>query len=229
MSLVRTLGKVAMGIIVAKGVERITGRRRGGSGLGGLISGLMGGNNSSSGGISNLLKGLSGKGGGGGLGSILNSFSGETQNNKNANSESRSKNDFGNLFNDTLQGKEAQASEDDEKKAEIILRAMIHAAKADGHLDDEEKRKITEHLDDISEEEANFVRQELQAPLDTQGLIKSIPKGMEEQVYLMSLLVINLDSKEEAQYLDQLAKGLNISPQVSNQIHEKLGALQLYS
>ena len=89
--------------------------------------------------------------------------------------------------------------------------------------------KITEHLGDISEEEANFVRQELQAPLDTQGLINSVPRGMEEQVYLMSLLAINLDSKEEAQYLDELARGLSVSQQVSNQIHEKLGAPQLYS
>ena len=52
---------------------------------------------------------------------------------------------------------------------------------------------------------------------------------MEEQVYFMSLLAIDLDSNEEARYLDTLAKGLNISNEVCNQIHEKLGAPALYS
>ena len=45
----------------------------------------------------------------------------------------------------------------------------------------------------------------------------------------MSLLAIDLDSQAEAQYLDQLAKALKISPDVSNQIHKKLGAPPLYS
>jgi uncharacterized membrane protein YebE (DUF533 family) len=45
----------------------------------------------------------------------------------------------------------------------------------------------------------------------------------------MSLLAIDLDSKPEAQYLDQLAKGLNINQQQCNAIHEKLGVPQLYA
>ena len=96
-------------------------------------------------------------------------------------------------------------------------------------MDDGEKQKITEHLGDVSTEEADFVRQELNAPLDTQALINSVPRGMEQQVYFMSLLAIDLDSNKEAHYLDQMAKGLNISHQVCNQIHEKLGAPALYA
>ena len=106
---------------------------------------------------------------------------------------------------------------------------MISAAKSDGELDDEEKRKITEHLGDATQEEIDFVRQELEAPLDTQSLIKSVPRGMEEQVYFMALLAIDLDSNQEAHFLDELAKGLNISNQTCNQIHEKLGAPALYA
>ncbi|MGK0271081.1 MAG: uncharacterized membrane protein YebE (DUF533 family) [Cocleimonas sp.] len=52
---------------------------------------------------------------------------------------------------------------------------------------------------------------------------------MEQQVYFMSLLAIDLDSNEEAHYLDELAKGLNISQDICNQIHEKVGAPALYS
>ena len=42
-------------------------------------------------------------------------------------------------------------------------------------------------------------------------------------------MAIDLDSNQEAQYLDQLAKGLNIQPQLANQIHEQLGAPTIYS
>ena len=219
MSLMGTLGRVAMGIIVSKGVGKVLGR--GGSssgGLGGLLGGLMGGRQSG-GGLGGLLGGLSGSNGGGGLGSILDSLGGGSQ----------SSGGMGGMLNDALQGNAVSANSEEEAQAEVLLKAMLNAAKSDGVIDDEEKRKITEHLGDISDEEANFVRSELESPLDTQGLINSVPNGMEQQVYFMSLLAIDLDSNEEAKYLDELAKGLNISHDVCNQIHEKLGAPALYS
>ncbi len=225
MSLMGTLGKVAMGVIVAKGVGKMLGGGgSSGGGLGGLLGGLTGGNKSntgSTGGLGDLLGGLSGKSGGGGLGGILNSLGG--------NSGSQTGGGLGGLLNNALQGNDSSASADQDSQAEVMLRAMISAAKSDGELDDEEKRKITEHLGDATQEEIDFVRQELEAPLDTQGLIKSVPRGMEEQVYFMALLAIDLDSNHEAHFLDELAKGLNISNQTCNQIHEKLGAPALYA
>jgi len=269
MSLMGTLGKVAMGVIVAKGVGKVMGNnantsggglgdmlgslmggnanQAGGlggllgslaggnaqagsnAGLGGLLGGILGGNTNqaggSAGGLGDLLAGLSGQAGGGGLGGLLGSLGGAT-----AANTSSSTPDFGSMFNAALQGKEPeQISQQDEDNAAILLRAMISAAKADGELDASEQQKITEHLGDVSDEEANFVQQELQAPLDLEGLIASVPSGLEQQVYLMSLMSITLDSKEEAVYLDGLRRGLNISEQASNEIHEKLGAPTLYS
>ncbi len=215
MSLMGTLAKVAMGIAVAKGVGKMMGGgRSGGSGggLGDLLGGLTGGGS---------------KGGsGGGLGGILDSLGGGS---KISNSEGGSGGGLGDLLNNALQGKEAPESTQQESEAKTLIRAMVYAARADGTLDDNEKSKITEKLGGVSEDEANFVRQELTAPLDVKGFIQSIPRGMEEQVYMMSLFAIDLDSNEEAHYLDQLASGLNISHQACNQIHEKLGAPAIYS
>lgn len=214
MSLMGTLAKVAMGIAVAKGVGKMMGGgRKGGSGggLGDLLGGLTGG---------------ASKGGSGGLGGILDSLGGGS---KISNSEGNNGSGLGDLFNNALQGKEAPATNQQEEEAKVLLRAMIYAARADGHLDDNEKQKITEKLGDVSEEEANFVRHELSAPIDVKGFINSVPRGMEEQTYMMSLLAIDLDSNEEAHYLDQLAKGLNMSHQVCNEIHEKLGAPAIYT
>lgn len=224
MSLVRTLGRIAMGVIVAKAAKKMMGGgKSNGGGLGGLLGGLMGGKQSDSsnhnGGLGDLLGGLSGKNGGGGLGGMLDSLGGGSQNSGG----------LGGMLNDAMQGNNVSASNDEEAQAELLLTAMLNAAKSDGEIDDEEKRKITEHLGDVSEEEAHFVRQELEKPLNTQELINSVPRGMEQQVYFMSLLAIDLDSNAEAQYLDELAKGLDISQDICNQIHEKVGAPALYS
>jgi uncharacterized membrane protein YebE (DUF533 family) len=114
-------------------------------------------------------------------------------------------------------------------QATLIIRAMINAAKSDGEIDETEREKIITHLGDVSDEEAKFLRTELAAPLNTEEFIRSVPRGMENQVYLMSLTAIDLDSQAEAKYLQQLAQGLRISEQTCNQIHEKVGAVKLYS
>lgn len=276
MSLMGTLGKVAMGIIVAKGVGKVMGGTAGGTssggglsdmlgglmggssssaggagglggllgsltggssaagsnsgGLGGMLGNLMGGSGSSAGGaggLGDLLAGLSGgQQGGGGLGGLLSSLGGATA----GGAAAAASPDFGAMFNNALQGNEPeQVSDQDEKNAEILLRAMISAAKADGQMDADEQRKITEHLGDITQEEADFVHSEMQAPLNLTGLIADVPAGLEQQVYLMSLMAISLDTKEEAVYLDTLRQGLNITQEASNEIHDKLGAPKLYA
>ncbi|MCK5920119.1 MAG: DUF533 domain-containing protein, partial [Methylococcales bacterium] len=242
MSLVGTLGKMAVGAIAARGVGKLMG---GSSGLAGTLSGLLGGAGGAAA-LSGLLGGgggeqdrgqqggglgalLGGAGGqqGGGLGGLLSSLSGGGQ--QEQGSSEQQSGGLGGLLNDALQGKEsAQPTQDQEQQAEVMLRAMISAAKSDGEIDAEEQRKITEHLGDVSTEELELVRQIMKEPQDLPRLISSVPAGMEQQVYLMSLLAINLDSKPEAQYLDQFAKGLNINEQQCNEIHAKLGVPNLY-
>jgi len=114
-------------------------------------------------------------------------------------------------------------------QAAILIRAMVNAAKADGVVDQQEQENIVGKLGDIGPEETAFIRAEMQAPLDVASFVRSVPKGLEQQVYVMSLMTVNLDSKPEADYLDSLAKGFNISEQASNQIHAQLNVPQLYS
>ena len=133
------------------------------------------------------------------------------------------------MLNSALQGKAPATNPAAEQQAEVCLRAMLIAARADGQIDAAEQEKITGQLGDMSDEEANFIRQEMANPTDLNSFLRSIPQGMEQQVYLMSLLAIDLDTQAEAQYLDQLAKGMNIDQQTSNAIHQKLGVPPLYS
>ena len=205
MSMLSMLGKVAMGIMVAKTVGSAMG---GSGGIGDMLGGLLGekkGTDTENSPQGNKLPDL--------MGSLGD----------------KNSSGLGNLLSSVLSGGKVEPTPNQEKQAEIILKAMINAAKADGQIDAEEQKKITEHIGDITPEEIEFVKSEMSAPLDVEGVINSVPRGMEQQVYLMSLLTINLDHEKEAHYLDKLAKGLNISQQVANEIHQKIGAPQLYS
>jgi len=196
-------------------------------GLGGMLGGMLGGNRQQAapqggGGIGDLLGGLLGGSqssgaSGGGLGSILGAamkqFGGAEQGGGPA------LQDFGGNI-------EPQQAND---QAMLLIRAMLNAAKADGHVDEAEQQRILEKLGDISQEELDFVRQELAQPLDVDGFIRNVPREMGQQVYAVSLTAIDLDSNPEAHYLDELAKGLGIPPELCNQIHDHVGAPRLYS
>lgn len=257
MSLVGTLGRIAVGVALAKGVGGMM--KKGGAGgglggLGGLLGGALGGGSAGSqqqhpgagglgsntgsagglgGGLGDLGALLGGKGGAtGGLGGLLESISGGASSAASGGSVDQAPvgGSLGDLLNSALQGKQipepAPAQED---QARILIQAMVNAAKSDGQIDQEEQQKIVAHLgDEVSDEERQFVISEMKSPLDTEGFIRSIPRGAEMQVYMMSLLGINLDSREEAQYLDTLRKGIGMSEEQCNAVHEKLGVPTLY-
>jgi len=190
------------------------------SGMGDLLGGLLGGGASAStaGGMADLLGGLLGGGGksAGGLGDLIGAAMKQ----------------FGTappgmqLADIEPRVEPEQANE----QAAIMIRAMIVAAKADGRVDDEEQRHIIDGLgDDITPEEVAFVQDELAAPVDIDAFVRSVPRGMEAQVYLASLMAIDLDTSPEARYLHELAQGMGLNPSEVNGLHEQLQVPKLYS
>lgn len=110
-----------------------------------------------------------------------------------------------------------------------MLRAMIQAAKSDGKIDEAERQRLTSELGELDDDERQFIREQMAAPVDPQGLAREVPSGLEGQVYLMSLMAIDFDSKAEAEYLHALAQGLGLNQQTVNQIHEQVGVQNLYA
>ncbi len=144
----------------------------------------------------------------------------------------RPKPSFGELLDQSLQNygePDVPPAPEQEAAAALMLRAMIQAAKADGKVDEGERKKLLDNLHDATETEMNFVKAELAAPVSIDGLVSQVPKGLEQQVYTMSVMAIQLDNQTEAQYLHQLAQGLGLSPQQVNAIHGHLGMPGLYS
>ena len=110
------------------------------------------------------------------------------------------------------------------EQAKVLVRAMVNAAKADGQITQDEQNNILKELDHVSQEEIDFLRSEFSKPVDVRDFTWSVPQGMEEQVYTISLIAIDLDEQREAEYLADLAHGLRIDTGRCNEIHRKLGA-----
>ena len=109
-----------------------------------------------------------------------------------------------------------------EQRAELILRAMINAAKADGQIDQGEAQRILGKLqeDGIDAKEQQFLIVEMQKPMDTRQLIAAA-EGRQDvgaEIYAASLLAIEVDTPAEKAYLEQLASGLGLAPEVVQKI-----------
>jgi uncharacterized membrane protein YebE (DUF533 family) len=115
------------------------------------------------------------------------------------------------------------ASEPDgQRMARNLLRAMIAAAKSDGHVDASEQARVFAEMDKLvlSAEDKAFVMDELRAPLDVDQ-VASAARTPEEatSIYTASLLAINVDSVAERGYLGLLASRLNLDAKLVENIH----------
>lgn len=217
----------------------------GGGGLGDLLGGMLGGasagarpaSSQQGGGLGDLLGGLLGGGasaggstsqasaGGGGLGDLLGAVLGGA-------AVGGAGGGLGDMLNKALTGRttaQEEPSHAQELAAGLMLKCMIQAVKCDGALDEDEKKKLMGSLGDATQAEMKFVNAELAAPLDIEGLARQIPQGMEAQAYMMSLMAINLDNRNEAQYLNAFAQALELEKDQVNAIHDHVKAPRLYS
>lgn len=193
-------------------------------GLGGLLEQLGGGSKSGSAGLGGLLGGLAGAAGAGGL------LAGTDETLRRR--PERQSSSFGEVLNsqfDATPEPEIEPSQDQEAAAALMLAAMIQAAKSDGNFDAAERDKLLGRLGDVDAQEAAFVNAQLKAPVDIDGLVGQTPNGMGPQIYAMSLLGIDLDTQDEAQYLHKLAKAYGMKPAEVNDIHTQMGVPSLYT
>jgi uncharacterized membrane protein YebE (DUF533 family) len=114
-----------------------------------------------------------------------------------------------------------------ERHAELVLKSMINAAKADGQIDKEEIRRIVGKLQEVGvdAETQQYVMAEMKKPMETQQLVAAAHGRPElaAEMYGASLLAIEVDTPAEKKYLEQLAAGLRVSPEVAQRIQEMVG------
>lgn len=110
---------------------------------------------------------------------------------------------------------QAEAGELDDRRALLLVRAMVAAANADGELDDKERQQILGKLEEAGArpEDRAAVEREMSAPVALDTLLREvdIPETA-EQFYLASGLAIRADSDAEKSYMRYLADRLKIDP-----------------
>jgi len=110
--------------------------------------------------------------------------------------------------------------------ASLTVRAMINAAKADGHIDETETERIVGKLKDggVSDEEQRFVAEEMRKPMDIDSIARAVPnQQVATQIYAASLLAIEVDTDMERRYLQDLAAALGLDANAVGYLHSALG------
>ena len=106
-----------------------------------------------------------------------------------------------------------------ERHSQVILQAMIGAAKADGHIDDQERllidQQIAEYTDDS--ELQKWIDSELKKPVNPVEIARL---ASTQEMALASLIMIDEDSFMEKAYLDELARQLNLDEALKAEIHQ---------
>ncbi|WP_434986434.1 tellurite resistance TerB family protein [Vreelandella zhaodongensis] len=119
---------------------------------------------------------------------------------------------------------EALSGEMQEQRSLELLQAMIMAARADGHIDEQERALITGQIDALGADQElhNWVQQQLNAPLDAQALADQAdsPQAARE-MYLISVAVTDDQNPMERAWLDQLASALNIPAEVARELERQ--------
>lgn len=106
-------------------------------------------------------------------------------------------------------------------EALVLVRAMVNAAKADGQVTPAEQQAIFEQMGGASADAIAFLRQEFAQPLNVREFAWSVPPGLEQKVYAISLIAIDSQSSATTKYLQELAHGLRLTDDVCRQIQAR--------
>lgn len=114
-----------------------------------------------------------------------------------------------------------------DSRSMTLLKAMISAAKADGHIDDQEQAKISEQIGEMGfkADDLASIKAELEKPVDLAELAKSADSpATAAEIYLASMLVLDLQNQQERTYLQQLARELKLSEELVAQLEQQANA-----
>jgi len=104
-------------------------------------------------------------------------------------------------------------------RAEILLRAMVAAAKADGHISEEEQVLIGAHKG-ANNAQLEAILQEGADPKAIAGLAKDMQTKIE--VYAVSARVANGLNPKERDYLDRLAMAMGLDPDMAAKVETEV-------
>ncbi|MCY7315143.1 MAG: tellurite resistance TerB family protein [Rubrivivax sp.] len=114
-----------------------------------------------------------------------------------------------------------------EVHSRAMLKALIAAAKSDGHLDARERGLVQDELHRMQADAQTraWVQAELERPVEPEE-VAAAAEGpeMAAEMYLASLLVVDQTSTMERAYLDALARSLKLAPELKADLEARAAA-----
>ena len=116
------------------------------------------------------------------------------------------------------------AAGEGEQQADVMLKAMIAAAQADGQIDGDEQRNILQALDGrVDTSDLEGLKKLLTTPIHMEEVVgEASDPATAFNLYLVSSMTINPDNAREREYLDRLAQELGISEQAAQVIEQQI-------
>jgi uncharacterized membrane protein YebE (DUF533 family) len=109
-----------------------------------------------------------------------------------------------------------------EQHSTAVLKAIIAAAKSDGHVDERERQLIDDGLRNLTADASvlQWVDRELQKPLDPVEVASAAGTiEVASEMYLASALVIDDGNFMERSYLDELGRQLKLAPELVTELN----------
>ncbi len=116
-----------------------------------------------------------------------------------------------------------------EKLGLTLVRAMIAAARSDGRLDAQESQAIYQRIEalGLAPDEKALLIGEMGQPVDMDTIIASATSPeIAAEIYVASLLAVDVDTVAEKSYLAMLAARLNLAPELVAEMHRQVEAQQ---
>jgi len=114
-----------------------------------------------------------------------------------------------------------------EQHSQAILKALVAAAKADGHVDERERALIEGEFIklDNDQELQQWLHAELNKPLDPTDVARaaSTPE-MAAEMYIASVMLVDEENFMEKAYLDELARQLKLEPGLRVELERQVRA-----
>ncbi|WP_404367697.1 tellurite resistance TerB family protein [Marinobacter sp.] len=112
-----------------------------------------------------------------------------------------------------------------EQRGLEILQAMIMAARADGHVDANERALLTAEIEKLGPDDElhAWIQQQFDAPLDASALARNTdsPQASRE-IYIVSAVMIDDQNPMERAWLDQLAVALRLEPGLARELERQI-------
>ena len=112
-----------------------------------------------------------------------------------------------------------------EQHSQGILKALVAAAKADGHVDERERALIEGEFTklDNDQELQHWLHAELNKPLDPTDVARaaSTPE-MAAEMYIASVMLVDEENFMEKAYLDELARQLKLEPGLKLELEKQV-------